>query len=68
MPFSEGDIAYSEGAYDELNQYMWNRLLWSPNRWSDLGGRLLRRGKRKTVVVAALANRWVRWLHHELQR
>ena len=44
------------------------RLLWSPNRWSDLGARLLRRGKRKTVVVAAIANRWVRWLYHELQR
>jgi transposase len=44
------------------------RLLWSPNRWSDLGAKLLRRGKRKTVVVAAIANRWVRWLYHELQR
>jgi len=32
MPFSEGDIVYSEGAYDELNQYLWNRLLWDPNR------------------------------------
>jgi transposase len=44
------------------------RLLWTSNRWSDLGGKLLRRGKRKTVVVAAIANRWVRWLYHELQR
>jgi hypothetical protein len=32
MPFAEGDIVYSEGAYDELNQYMWNRLLWDPHR------------------------------------
>ncbi len=44
------------------------RLLWKPNRWSNLAAKLLRRGKRKTVVVAAIANRWVRWLFHELQR
>lgn len=32
MPFSEGDIIYSEGFHDEFHQYMWNRLLWNPNR------------------------------------
>ena len=32
MPFSEGDIIYSEGYHDEVHQYMWNRLLWNPNR------------------------------------
>lgn len=32
MPFSEGDIIYSEGYHDEFHQYMWNRLLWNPNR------------------------------------
>ena len=36
--------------------------------WAELAGRLLRRGKPKNVVVAAVANRWVRWLHHELRR
>lgn len=30
--------------------------------------RLLRRGKPKNVVVAAVANRFVRWLHHDLHR
>jgi len=44
------------------------RLLWKPNRWSNLAAKLMSRGKRKTVVVAAIANRWVRWLYHELQR
>ncbi|MDX9975574.1 MAG: hypothetical protein RBU21_21490, partial [FCB group bacterium] len=29
MPFSEGDIIYSEGYHDELHQWMWNRLLWN---------------------------------------
>src|SRR6266404_1463200 len=32
MPFSEGDIIYSEGHHDEFHQYLWNRLLWNPNR------------------------------------
>jgi len=30
MPFSEGDIIYSEGHHDEFHQYMWARLLWNP--------------------------------------
>lgn len=35
MPFSEGDIIYSEGYHDELHQYLWCRLLWNPNRTLD---------------------------------
>ena len=31
MPFSEGDIIYSEGHHDEFHQYLWARLLWNPN-------------------------------------
>lgn len=37
-------------------------------RWADLAAGMLRRGKPKNVVVAAVANRWVRWLHHQLRR
>lgn len=37
-------------------------------RWADLAHSMLVRGKPKNVVVAAVANRWVRWLHHELRR
>jgi transposase len=37
-------------------------------RWAELATSMLRRGKPKNVVVAAVANRWVRWLHHELRR
>jgi transposase len=36
--------------------------------WAKLAAGMLRRGKPKSVVVAAVANRWVRWLHHELRR
>lgn len=37
-------------------------------QWGQMAEQMLRRGKPKNVVVAAVANRWVRWLHHELQR
>ena len=37
-------------------------------RWFNLAAGMLQRGKPKNVVVAAVANRWVRWLHHELRR
>jgi transposase len=39
-----------------------------PGHWAQLAAGMLNRGKRKNVVVAAVANRWVRWLHHELRR
>jgi transposase len=37
-------------------------------RWARLAATMLGRGKPKNVVIAAVANRWVRWLYHELQR
>jgi transposase len=37
-------------------------------RWAQLAADMLKRGKPKNVVIAAIANRWVRWLHHELRR
>jgi len=36
--------------------------------WAKLAAGMLLRGKPKNIVVAAVANRWVRWLHHELRR
>jgi len=35
-------------------------------RWRAMSDRLDARGKKRCVVVAAVANRWVRWLHHEM--
>jgi transposase len=49
----------------ELGQRLIHRI---KGRWADLAAGMLRRGKPKNVVVAAVANRWVRWLHHELRR
>jgi transposase len=42
-----------------------HRLLRFDERWSTLGGQLLTRGKPKCVVIAAIANRWIRGLHHQ---
>jgi transposase len=36
-------------------------------RWSALAGKLQHQGKKTNVVIAAIANRWVRWLHHQMQ-
>lgn len=49
----------------ELAHRLTNRL---EGPWAELAHRMLKRGKPKNVVVAAVANRWVRWLFHELQR
>jgi transposase len=48
----------------ELAQRLIHRI---QGRWADLAHGMLQRGKPKNVVVAAVANRWVRWLHHELR-
>lgn len=45
-----------------------HRLAWISNsRWSALARRLGSNGKKANVTVAAIANRWVRWLHHQMQ-
>jgi transposase len=49
----------------ELAQRLVHRI---QGKWFDLAAGMLQRGKPKNVVVAAVANRWVRWLHHELRR
>jgi transposase len=36
-------------------------------RWVGLVYRLLQHGKAKNVVVAAVANRYIRWLYHQMQ-
>jgi transposase len=35
-------------------------------RWGALGAQMKSRGKKGSVVAAAVANRWVRWLYHQL--
>lgn len=44
-----------------------HRLLWHDEYWMKFAAGLLRRGKPKSVVVAAVANRWVRRLYHQMK-
>lgn len=44
-----------------------HRLIRYDDPWKDFAGKLLSRGKPKCVVVAAVANRWMRRLFHEMQ-
>ena len=44
-----------------------HRLIRYDEKWTKLAARLSRRGKPTSVVVAAIANRWMRWLFHQVQ-
>jgi transposase len=44
-----------------------HRLIRCEERWTALAARLSSRGKPTGVVIAAVANRWVRWLFHQAQ-
>jgi transposase len=44
-----------------------HRLTRFDKRWLTLAHQLKRRGKHNCVVIAAIANRYIRWLHHTLQ-
>jgi transposase len=44
-----------------------HRLVRFDRRWSHLGRSLRGRGKPGSVVAAAVGNRWVRWLFHQLK-
>jgi transposase len=43
------------------------RLIRSDTRWGRHGRGLIDRGKPYSVAVAAVANRWMRWLFHQMQ-
>jgi transposase len=44
-----------------------HRLMRFDPRWAALAGKLRGAGKPACVVVAAVANRWVRWLFHQVE-
>jgi transposase len=43
-----------------------HRLMRYEDRWIALGHSLRRQGKPNSLVVAAIANRWIRWLYHQV--
>ena len=45
-----------------------HRLIRTEKRWNELALRLRANGKAPSVTVAAVANRWVRWLYNEVRR
>lgn len=44
-----------------------HRLIRYDERWTKLACQLRQRGKPVSVTVAAIANRWMRWLFHQMQ-
>lgn len=44
------------------------RLVRTEPRWRTLAEHLMRRGKPRNVAVAAVANRWMRTVHHRMTR
>lgn len=44
-----------------------HRLARCEERWRALAARLRKAGKAGGVVAVAVANRWLRWLHHEMK-
>lgn len=44
-----------------------HRLIRYDEKWMKLAVQLRRRGKAVSLTVAAVANRWVRWLFHQMQ-
>lgn len=44
-----------------------HRLMRYDERWTAFAARLSRRGKPTSVTIAAVANRWMRWLFHQMQ-
>lgn len=45
-----------------------HRLIRTHKRWGALAESMQRRGKPRCVIVAAIANRWVRSIHHRMVR
>ena len=43
-----------------------HRLMRFDERWRQLAARLHQNGKPICVIIAAVANRWIRWLWHEM--
>jgi hypothetical protein len=43
------------------------RLVNHTETWSEFAGRMRERGKPRSLIVAAVANRWLRKLYHELK-
>jgi len=66
----QADAGVIQAGYPQLRAVIVeavHRIMHCDERWMKLAQQLKRRGKHICVVVAAVANRYVRWLHHTMQ-
>lgn len=71
---SSGDRQSDSGLVDRCNRLLRSTLMelahrlirWDPT-YRDMAMKMIKRGKPKCVVVAAVANRWTRKLYHEMK-
>lgn len=66
----QADAGIIKAGNEELRRVLTqaaHRLIRHEPRWQQVAGRLKQQGKRIPVIVAAVANRWVRSLYHELE-
>jgi transposase len=61
-----GLVKAGNGALRQVLIEAAHRLVRCQPRWATLGQSLRARGKPGSVMAAAIANRWVRWLYHQL--
>jgi transposase len=61
-----GLVKAGNGALRQVLIEAAHRLVRCQPRWATLGQSLRARGKPGSVMAAAVANRWVRWLYHQL--
>ena len=68
---TEKSVKLADGLGDELLRIVLveaaHRLMRYDPYWRDMAKRLREKGKKPCVVVAAVANRWVRKLFHQMQ-
>lgn len=66
----KGDAGLIQACNSDLRSVLieaGHRLKRYDPRWSALAKRLRQAGKPGSVIVAAVANRWMRWLYHEMK-
>jgi transposase len=71
---SSGERVADAGLVKAINPQLRSTLLQAvhclsryDDRWGTLRARLLLAGKPKNVAIAAVGNRWLRWLYHDMQ-
>lgn len=65
----QADAGLINGAHPQLRAALiqaGQRLIRTHDRWRSMADALIRRGKAKNLAIVAVANRWVRSMHHRM--